>query len=115
MSGGGANLFLSDSVAAKQDGAVAATLAVNALGAGDEQNRTAVSIVQRWAESSPHAAASWVSQFPDVPSRDAAVQNLLALWAAHDAEAAGRWLLELPAGALRDVGMAAYAQALASP
>jgi hypothetical protein len=98
---------------AEQDGAVAATLAASALGAGDEQDRTAVSIVQRWAQNSPQAAASWVSQFPDVPARDAAVQNLLALWTAQDAEAAGNWLRELPAGPLRDVGNTAYAQALA--
>ena len=74
---------------AERDGAVAATLAASALDAGDEQDRAAVSIVQRWAQHSPQAAASWASQFPDIPSRDAAVQNLPALWIAHDAEAAG--------------------------
>jgi hypothetical protein len=98
---------------AEQDGAVAATLAASALDAGDEQDRAAVSIVQRWAQNSPQAAASWVSQSPDIPSRDAAVQNLPALWIAHDAEAAGNWLRELPAGPLRDVGIAAHARALA--
>ena len=98
---------------AEQDGAAAATLAANALGAGDEQDRAAVSIVQRWAQNSPQAAASWVAQFPDIPARDAAVENLLALWTAQDAEAAGNWLRELPAGPLRDVGITAYAQALA--
>lgn len=98
---------------AEQDGATAATLAANALGAGDEQNRATVSIVQRWAQVSPQAAASWVSQFPDIPSRAAAVENLLALWTAQDAEAAGNWLRQLPAGAVRDLGRAAYAQALA--
>ena len=56
---------------------------------------------------------SWVSQFPDIPSRDAAVQNLLAIWTAQDAEAAGNWVRELPTGSLRDAAVAAYAQALA--
>jgi len=69
--------------------------------------------VQRWAQNSPQAAASWVSQFADSPARDAAVQNLLAIWTAQDAEAAGNWARELPAGSLRDVGITAYAQALA--
>ena len=98
---------------AELDGAAAATLAANALGIGDEQNRATVSIVQRWAQASPQAAASWVSQFPDIPSRASSVENLLALWTAQDAEAAGNWLRQLPAGALRDFGSAAYAQALA--
>ncbi len=99
---------------AEQDGAAAATLAASALEAGDEQDRAAVSIVQRWAQHSPQAAASWVSQLPDAPSRDAAVQNLLPLWIAQDTEAAGNWLRELPAGPLRDSGINAYAQALAA-
>jgi hypothetical protein len=98
---------------AEQDGAAAATLAVNGLVAGEEQDRTVVSIVQRWAQNSPQAAASWVSQFPDIPSREPAVQNLLALWTAQDAKAAGNWLRELPAGPLRNLGITAYDQALA--
>ena len=86
-------------------GALAATLAAQALEGGDEQDRTAVSIVQRWVQKSPQAAAAWVAQFPEGPARAAALQNLLGLWAAQDAEAAGHWLLELPAGSLRDAGM----------
>jgi hypothetical protein len=98
---------------AEQDGAAAAALAANSLVAGEEQDRTAVSIVQRWVQNSPQAAASWVSQFPDIPLREAAVQNLLALWTAQDAQAANNWLRELPAGPLRDLGITAYDQALA--
>jgi len=98
---------------AEQDGAAAATLAANALGPGDEQDRATVAIVQRWAQASPQAAAAWVLQFPDIPSRASSVENLMALWTAQDAEAAGNWLRQLPAGALRDFGSAAYAQALA--
>ena len=92
---------------------IGAYIAVNGLVAGEEQDRTAVSIVQRWVQNSPQAAASWVSQFPDIPLREAAVQNLLALWTAQDAEAAGNWLRELPAGPLRNLGITAYDQALA--
>ena len=67
---------------------------------------------ERVVESVSDAAASWVSQFPDIPMRDAAVQNLLALWTSQDAEA-GNWVRELPVGALRDSGITAYGQALA--
>jgi hypothetical protein len=96
--------------AAERVGPAAATFAANALGAGQEQDRAVVAIVQRWVQNSPQAAASWVSQFPDLPSREPAVQNLLALWTAQDAEAAGTWLRELPAGPLRDLGITAYNQ-----
>ena len=98
---------------AEQDGATAATRAANALGPGAEQNRATVSIVQRWAQATPQAAAYWVSQFPDIPSRVASVENLMALWTAQDAGAAGNWLRQLPPGALRDLGITASAQALA--
>jgi len=99
-------------VLAEQDPVAAATLAVNSLEAGEEQDRVVISIVQRWVQFSPQAAASWVLHFPDNPLRIAAVQNLLALWTAQDAEAAGRWLQELPAGPMRDAGIVAHAQAL---
>jgi hypothetical protein len=98
---------------AEADGAAAATLAANTLSAGEEQNRATVSIVQRWAENSPQAAAAWVAQFPDIPMRAAAVENLLAIWTAQDIEAAGKWVRELPVGSLRKLGITAYAQALA--
>jgi hypothetical protein len=100
-------------VLAEQDATAAVALAVNGLVVGEEQDRAAISIVQRWAQHSPQAAASWVSQFPDVPLRETAVQNLLALWTTQDAEAAGNWLSELPAGPLRDFGTVAYARAVA--
>jgi hypothetical protein len=98
---------------AEQDGATAATLAVNGLDAGYEQDRTVVSIVQRWVQKTPQAAASWISQFPDIPLRDAAVQNLLALWSAQDTEAAGYWLREQSVSPLRDIGITVRGEVLA--
>ena len=80
---------------AEQDAVAAVRLAVNGLAAGEEQDRAAVSIVQRWAQQSPQTAASWVAQFPDIPSRDAAVQNLFSIWAAQDSEAAENWRRKL--------------------
>jgi hypothetical protein len=98
--------------AAGQDGTAAATLAATTLESGEEQNRAAIAIVQRWAQYEPEAAASWVAQFPDTPTRETAAQNLLALWAAQDNEAAGNWLRALPQGTLSNVGMNAYARSL---
>jgi hypothetical protein len=97
---------------AEQDGQAAATLAATALGAGAEQDHAAVSILQRWAQQSPMAAAAWLVQFPDLPVREAAVHNLVALWAGQNLEAVGDWLYDLPTGSLRDTGLDAYAQAL---
>ena len=71
----------------------------------------AVAIVQRWVQSEPESAASWVAQFPDTPSRETTVQNLVAFWVAQDREVAGHWLEALPEGTLRNAGMTAYAQA----
>jgi hypothetical protein len=95
---------------AGQDGATAATLAATALDPGDQQDRVAVAIVQRWAQNEPELAASWVAQFPDTRGRETTAENLVAFWAVHDREATAKWLRALPEGALRTVGMAAYAQ-----
>lgn len=96
---------------AGQDGSAAAALAATALTPGEEQDRVAVAIVQRWVQNEPESAASWVAQFPDTPVRETAAQNLVAFWAAQDREAAGNWLQALPEGTMRNAGMIAYAQA----
>jgi hypothetical protein len=50
-----------------------------------------------------------VEQFPELPLRDAAVENLIGLWAMSDAPAAANWVNALPDGALRDVATQAFA------
>ncbi|HUR45200.1 MAG TPA: hypothetical protein VMZ27_04910 [Candidatus Saccharimonadales bacterium] len=77
---------------AEQNPIASARLAAGALEAGPEQNRAAVSVVERWAQQSPEAAAAWVSQFPAGPSRDQAIQNLLRIWSTKDPEAARNWI-----------------------
>jgi hypothetical protein len=62
--------------AAEKDGAAAAAFAVQALPPGEDQDQAAVCIVQRWAQYSPAAAASWIEQWPDNPIRAAAEQSL---------------------------------------
>lgn len=96
---------------AGQDGSAAATLAATALTPGEEQDRVAVAIVQRWVQNDPKSTAAWVAQFPDAPIREMTTQNLVAFWAAQDREATGNWLQSLPEGTMRNAGMTAYAQA----
>ena len=46
------------------DPVVAANLAAVALPPGEEQERAAAVIAQRWAQHSPEAASAWINQFP---------------------------------------------------
>lgn len=100
---------------AELDPATAATLIATDVDAGEVQERAAVALTQRWAQSAPRDAAAWVLQFPESLARDAAAKNLVTLWTAQDAEAAGQWLGELPEGTLRTVGLSAPRLALALP
>ena len=56
----------------------AATLAVENLPTGRLLDDTVVSIVQRWAQRQPEAAAAWVEQFPEGTLRVTAMENLIA-------------------------------------
>jgi hypothetical protein len=87
---------------AKRDGRAAAALAAEALAPGPVQDRTAVAVVQRWAQQSPIDAASWVAQFPETSTRNVALENLFAIWLPQDSASAIRWISELPAGSFRD-------------
>jgi hypothetical protein len=76
----------------------AATLVAGFLDPGQEQDRAAVSVVQRWASSDPQAAANWVAQFPNTPAGSAAAENLQLGWSSQDNSAAGMWLHKLNEG-----------------
>jgi hypothetical protein len=67
---------------AKLDGAAAAMMVAQLMRPGDEQNRAAVSVVQRWAQIAPQAAADWVAEYPDGPVRAAALASLASIQAA---------------------------------
>ena len=58
-----------------QDGPAAARLASQELSPGEELDRAAVSIIERWGQTSPAAAGTWAAQFPET-TRQAALQNL---------------------------------------
>ena len=99
--------------AASENPADAARLIANALAPGETQARAAVSITQRWAQSSPSDAATWIAQFPEIPARDAAVENLVALWSQDDSEATANWVNSLPEGSLRLAAINAFTNSLA--
>jgi hypothetical protein len=68
---------------ADQDGEAAARLVARAVSPGEDQDRAALSVVQRWAQSSIEASTAWVAQFPETPLREAAVENLIQVLAYH--------------------------------
>ncbi len=96
-------------VAGADENAAAAALIASSLAPGETQGRAAVAITQRWTQSAPQDAAAWISQFPDMPVRDAAVENLVGLWAQHDSAATVNWLSTLPSGSLRTAAIKSLA------
>jgi hypothetical protein len=68
---------------AEQNGAEAANLVAQLLPAGVRQDRSAVSIVQRWAQKAPEEATAWASQFPEGAARTSAMQNITMLQKNH--------------------------------
>jgi hypothetical protein len=98
---------------ADRDGPGAAALAAGDLDPGEDQDRVAVAVAQRWAANAPEAAAAWVARFSERLVRNDAVHDLLDVWARRDADAAHRWAGQLPAGPLREAGLAWLAEASA--
>jgi hypothetical protein len=98
--------------AATRDSSAAVSFLSRSVSPGQEQERAAVSIIQRWAQTSPEAAAVWVEQFPDTPVRTVALQSLVMLWNRQDANASLNWLEHLPEGSLKRSGLALYSEAL---
>jgi len=69
--------------------------------------------VQRWAEQQPEAAATWVTDFPQGPLQDAALEELVKLWTDQNPQQAGTWLRALEPGSAHDVAVDAYVVQLA--
>lgn len=69
----------------------AAAFALENLPAGRLLDDTLVSIVQRWAQMSPHEAATWVGRFPEGVLRATAIENLVTQWQQTDADSARKW------------------------
>jgi len=83
---------------AKLDGAGAAAMVANLIPPGAEQNRAAVAVAQRWAESAPQAANDWVAGYPEGPVREAAIRGLMGVNAAQQSSQSGRGPPEMTVG-----------------
>ena len=93
--------------------AMAASLAIDELPAGKQQNDAVISIVQRWAQQNGLEAAEWVQSFPEGPLREQAVENLVQLWADKSPEQAAAWVEQLGEGPFRDAALGALSQGAA--
>lgn len=61
---------------AETNPAAAATLAVESLPAGPQQNRAIAAIVQRWTQQDPEGVEQWVTTFPDGPIKENALEHM---------------------------------------
>ncbi len=98
---------------AESEPATAATLAVESIPGGREQDDAVVGIVQRWVQKSPEQAAAWVAAFPEGKLRETALDALVKLWADKDLPGAGTFVDALTSRASRDTAVAAYVEKLA--
>jgi hypothetical protein len=80
------------------DPSSAANLVSTSISPGVEQDRGAVSVVQRWAQVSPESAAAWVNVFPGGGVRMDAIHNLMSIWSRQNGQAATNWFNSLPEG-----------------
>ncbi len=90
----------------------AASIALQQMTPGMQQDRALVSIIQRWVSHDPEIASSWVSQFPDDSLGQDAVENLINVWANQDDVAAGKWLSALLPSRMKNAGILAYSRML---
>jgi len=97
----------------ESDSLAAAELALRTLPAGRQQDDAVVGIVQRWVQTEPEAAATWVLDFPAGSLRETALENLVKIWADQDLPQATRWLTGLATGASRDQAVAVYVTEIA--
>jgi hypothetical protein len=104
-------LFSEIAVAAAGDSPTAAAeLASSLMHAGEPQAAAVISIVQRWAQQAPGAAAEWILRFPETSLRSVALENLTTVWAADDAAGLEAWVAGLPPGSVRDSVEQIYAR-----
>lgn len=83
---------------AATDPGQAATWALSAMGAGETQTDTMLSIVNTWCSGNPTEAAAWTGQLPEGGMRTSLVKAVLAQWLQSDPRAAASWAQSLPEG-----------------
>jgi hypothetical protein len=76
----------------------AATWAVSAMGPGETESDTILSIVNTWCSGNPTEAAAWIGQLPERGMRTSLVKAVLAQWLQSDPRAAASWAQSLPEG-----------------
>ncbi|MEO7099523.1 MAG: hypothetical protein ABI162_09200 [Luteolibacter sp.] len=101
------SLVLSDS-----DPARAANLISESGMAGREFDVAVVQVIQRWAASSPPAAAAWVVLFDPSTARSAGINTVVSLWAKSDTQAALTWIGTLQNEGVREEARQAMAEAI---
>jgi hypothetical protein len=69
-----------------------ASLALEEVPEGLPRNRAVVQIVQRWSQTAPADAATWITSLPDGPARKGAIRNLSTIWSESDGAALSRWV-----------------------
>lgn len=88
-------------------------LAIEQLPAGALQNGVVISIIQRWAQKDPAAAAMWVGQLRAEPLGRIAVRNLIDVWSEFSWDAPADWLVGLTDADLRDAGLCLFVRKVA--
>ena len=96
------------------DAIAAAHFALDNLPFGHALDRTVAAVVQRWAQSDPLGAATWIEKFDSGALQNDAADNLMANWFAYDRQGPAAWIESLPNGTLRDNATVSYVRQLAA-
>ena len=99
-------------VLAESDPARAANLISESGMAGREFDVAVVQVIQRWAASSPSAAAAWVVLFDPSTARRAGINTVIPLWAKSDIQAALTWIGTLQNEGVREEARQAMAETI---
>jgi hypothetical protein len=70
--------------------------AISAMGSGEAEADTMLSIVNTWSAGNPTEAAAWTGQLPEDGMRSSMVKAVLAKWLQSDPRAATSWAQSLP-------------------
>jgi hypothetical protein len=75
---------------------------------GEERDRAALAVIDRWVGSDPAAAAAWAAQFSEGPLREQALSVVARQWGLRDWNVTAGWLEKLPMGPSRDAAIEAF-------
>lgn len=78
-------------VISSEDPKRAITLATNSVPEGILRDRTVAQIAQRWSQTAPSDAATWIASLPAGSARRYSVQYLTKAWSESDPRAFSKW------------------------